>query len=91
MGLPQSRLWSNKGHNYRQNEEHIANHGATGGERACPPSPCVGPPSGLFVFVAVCGRRGSAGKLCPLDPHPQPSLRFIQITFLMGFIGATME
>lgn len=64
----------------------------------CLQSPSVGNPlMVVFVFVAVyvCGRKRGNGKLCPLPPHPLfplfPSLSLIQIKFLMGFIGATVE
>lgn len=69
---------SNKGHNYRQREEHRANIAPTG-ESACLfvslQCPRVGNPlMGVFVFChSVYGRRGGNGKLCTPPPPPHTS------------------
>lgn len=47
---------------------------------------------GVFVFDAVCAEGN--GKLCPYPPllfSSSSFLSLIQIKFLMGFIGPTME
>lgn len=58
-------------------------------------SPCVGNPlMGVFVFVAVCAEGREVMANCvPYPSHPLffLSLSLIQIKFLMGFIGATVE
>lgn len=62
----------------------------------CLQSPCVGNPlMGVFVFVAVCAEGMEVMANCV--PYPPSSffslfpLSLIQIKFLMGFIGATVE
>lgn len=62
----------------------------------CLQSPCVGNPlMGIFVFVAVCAEGREVMANCV--PYPpflfffSHSLSLIQIKFLMGFIGATVE
>lgn len=69
------------------------------GERVCVcvclQSPCVGNPlMGVFAFVAVCAEGREVIANCV--PYPPilffpPSLSLIEIKFLMGFIGATVE
>lgn len=75
---------SNKGHNYRQREEHRANIAPTGesaGLFVCLQCPRVGNLlMGVFVFChSVYGRRGGNGKLC--TPPPPPTLLFSPFLF----------